>query len=592
MSMYYRGREYDTVAPDRPLDGDVVSVLWTFARPFRGLLLGALAVMLLGTAADLARPYLLKMAIDEQILVGDLTGVANTAWLYAATIAAGMLLTYVQTILLQYIGQQIIFDVRQKVFRQLIYKRYTDIEGQPVGRIVTRVTNDTDAIKDLYTDVIVAFASDLLVLIGIIIVMLAIDWRLAFVSFTVIPVMIVLAVLYQRYARRAYRLVREKTAAINSFLQETMNGIGVVKAFARFARSEAEYAAVNREYLAAGLKEMRTFALFRPFVDLVYTLAVVLLLWYSGWQSTVGGVQIGVVVAFLRYMEKFFWPIRDLAEKYSLLQSALAAAERVYELLSAERPAEEPAAAAHGEHRRFAGTIAFEDVWFAYDPPKWVLSGLTFSVAAGEFIGIAGRSGSGKTTVVNLLLRLYEPQRGKIMLDGTDIRDIPLDILRRTIGVVFQDVHLFNGTVAENIGLFDPAIDRDAIVAAARTANCDEFIARLPMGYDTPIGYQGAMLSVGQRQLLSLARMLACRADVLVLDEATSSIDGETETLIQDALAHIARQRTMLVIAHRLSTIEAADRIIVLHYGQIAEMGSHDELIARQGLYRRLYRSR
>ncbi|HWQ60999.1 MAG TPA: ABC transporter transmembrane domain-containing protein, partial [Negativicutes bacterium] len=453
MSMYYRGREYDTAAPDRLLDRDVASVLWAFARPFRGLLLGALAVMLLGTAADLARPYLLKVAIDDQIMVGDLAGVANTAWLYAATIAAGMLLAYAQTILLQYIGQNIIFDVRQKVFRQLIYKRYTDIEGQPLGRLVTRVTNDTDAIKDLYTDVIVAFASDLLVLVGIIVVMLVIDWRLALVSFTIIPVMVALATLYQRFARRAYRLVREKTAAINSFLQETMNGVAVVKAFARFARSEAEYTAVNREYLAAGLKEMRTFALFRPLVDLVYTLAVVILLWYSGWQSNWGGVEVGVVVAFLRYMEKFFWPIRDLAEKYSLLQSALAAAERVYELLSADRPAEEPAQ--HGAHPHFAGTIAFEDVWFAYDPPHWVLSGLSFSVAAGEFIGIAGLSGSGKTTVVNLLLRLYEPQKGRILIDGTDIRDLPLDVLRRTIGVVFQDVHLFNGTVAENISLFD-----------------------------------------------------------------------------------------------------------------------------------------
>ncbi len=589
MSMYYRGREYDSAAPDRPLDRDVAAVLWSFARPFRVLMAAALVVMLLGTAADLARPYLLKIAIDNQILPGDLAGLRNTAWLYAATIAAGMAFSWAQTILLQYIGQKIIFDVRQKVFRQLIYLRYTDIEGQPVGRIVTRVTNDTDAIKDLYTEVLVAFASDLLVLIGIIAVMLAIDWRLALVSFTVIPVMIVLAALYQKYARRAYRLVREKTAAINSFLQESFNGISVVKAFARFSRSEAEYTAVNREYLAAGMKEMRTFAIFRPFVDLVYTLAVVLLLWYGDWQSSLGGVEIGVVVAFLRYMEKFFWPIRDLAEKYSLLQSALAAAERVYEMLAAERPAEEPVG--QNPHPPVKGEITFENVWFAYEEPHWVLCGLSFSVAAGEFIGIAGLSGSGKTTVINLLLRLYEPQRGRILVDGVDVRDIPLDVLRRTIGVVFQDVHLFNGTVAENISLFDPAISRRDIIDAAATANCHEFIVRLPQGYDTPIGYQGAMISVGQRQLLSLARMLACRAGVLVLDEATSNIDGETELLIQGALAHIVKQRTMLVVAHRLSTIRDADRILVLHRGVVAEAGTHDELVAGRGLYWRLYHS-
>ncbi len=589
MSMYFRGREYDSAPPDRPLDREVAKVLWSFAQPFRGLMAAALAVMLLGTAADLARPYLLKVAIDNQILLGDLAGLRNTAWLYAVTIAAGMLFAWGQTILLQYIGQKIIFDVRQKVFNQLIYMRYTDIESQPVGRIVTRVTNDTDAIKDLYTDVLVAFASDMLVLIGIIAVMLAIDWRLALVSFTAIPVMIVLAVLYQKYARRAYRLVREKTAAINSFLQESLNGISVVKAFARFLRSEAEYTVVNREYLAAGLKEMRTFALFRPFVDLVYTLAVVLLLWYGDWQSSLGGVEIGVVAAFLRYMEKFFWPIRDLAEKYSLLQSALAAAERVYELLAAVRPAEEPVG--QNPHQRVNGEISFEDVWFAYEEPHWVLCGLSFSVAVGEFIGIAGLSGSGKTTVINLLLRLYEPQRGRILVDGVDVREIPLDVLRRTVGVVFQDVHLFNGTVAENISLFDPAISRRDIIDAATVANCHEFIAKLPQGYDTPIGYQGAMISVGQRQLLSLARMLACRADVLVLDEATSNIDGETEMLIQGALEHIAKQRTMLVVAHRLSTIQNADRILVLHRGLIAEAGTHDELVACRGLYWRLYHS-
>lgn len=589
MSMYYRGREYDTATRERPLDREVAAVLWSFARPFRGLMVAALAVMLLATAADLARPYLLKVAIDNQILSGDLTGLWRTAWLYGITIAAGMALAWAQTILLQYIGPKIIFDVRQKVFRQLIYKRYIGIEGQPVGRLVTRVTNDTDAIKDLYTDVLVAFASDLLVLVGIIAVMLAINWRLALVSFTIIPVMIAIASLYQKFARRAYRLVREKTAAINTFLQETLNGIAVVKAFARFTRSESEYADVNRDYLSAGLKEMRTFALFRPMVDLVYTLAVALLLWYGNWQSSLGGVEIGVVVAFLRYIEKFFWPIRDLAEKYSLLQSALAAAERVYELIAAGRPAEEPEE--HGQHPRFKGEITFEDVWFAYDEPHWVLWGLSFTVAAGDFVGIAGLSGSGKTTIINLLLRLNEPQRGRILLDGVDIRAVPLDVLRRTIGVVFQDVHLFNGTVAENISLFDPAISREDIAAAAAVANCDRFIAKLPQGYDTPIGYQGAMLSVGQRQLLSLARMLTCRAGVLVLDEATSNIDGETELLIQDALSHIAKQRTMIVVAHRLSTIQYADRILVLNRGTIAETGSHADLIVRRGLYWRLYRS-
>jgi ATP-binding cassette subfamily B multidrug efflux pump len=589
MSMYYRGREYENTQSAPAFDRRLLAVLWTFARPFRGLLAAALAVMLLATAADLARPYLIKIAIDDQIVTGDLAGLQTTALAYAAAVLAAIVLGYLQTILLQYIGQKIIFDVRQKVFRHLIYQRYTAIESQPVGRLVTRVTSDTDAIKDLYTDVIVAFASDSLVLGGIIVVMLLIDWRLALVAFTVIPVMLAVAALYQIFARRAYRLVREKTAAVNSFLQETLNGITVIKAFARFGRSREEYAAVNREYLAAGLKEMRTFACFRPMVDLIYTLVVVLILAYSGWQSRWYGIDIGVIVAFLRYVEKFFWPIQDLAEKYSLLQSALAAAERVSELIVADRPPEEPLAPTADRH--FSGRIEFENVWFAYEEGVWVLQDFSLAISAGEFVGFAGPSGAGKTTFINLLLRYYEPQKGRILIDGTDIRDLPLDLLRRKIGVVFQDVHLFAGTVAENISLFNLDLSRDEIIAAATTANIHDFISRLPAGYDTAIGYQGAFLSVGQRQLLSLARALACRSDILVLDEATSSIDGATERLIQGALENIARQRTMLVVAHRLSTIENADRIVVIQHGRIVEEGTHNDLLAQRSVYYRLYSS-
>lgn len=589
MGRYFREKDYQTGDVARQVDAAILSFLWNFAKPLRWWMGGALAVMLLGTSADLLRPYLMKVAIDRYILQNQLPGLIQIAWIYAASIAFSALFSYAQTVILQYIGQQVILDIRQKVFRHLLYKKYEDLESQPVGRMVTRVTNDTDAIKDLYTDVIVSFASDFLVLAGIMLVMLLMDWRLALAAFLVIPCMIVLAIFYQRYARKAYRLVRETTAAVNSYVQENLNGISVIKAFAGFHRTEAAFRGLSRDHLDAGLQEMRTFAVFRPLVDLMYTVAVLLVLWYGGWLNRASNVEIGVMIAFLHYVEKFFWPIKDLTEKFSLLQSALAAAERVYDLLAEAHPAEAPLA--ETVDYSFQGDITFSDVWFAYEEPEWVLRGLSLEIKAGEFVGVVGLSGSGKTTLLGLLLRFYEPQRGAIYLDGVDIREIPLAVLRHKVGVVFQDVHLFQGTIAENISLYNPAISRDTIAKAAQTANIHRFVENLPEQYNTPVGYQGALLSAGQRQLLSLARALASGPDVLILDEATSSVDSETEKLIQEALEAVAGQRTMLVVAHRLSTVQAAHRLFVLAHGQVVESGTHQELLANHSIYYRLYSS-
>ena len=586
--MYFRGKDYDTTDSARRIDERMLRLLWLYARPFKGLFAAALLVMLLGTAADLVRPYLLKIAIDEQVAVKDAAGLMRTAGIYLATIIAGALLAYGQAYLLQYIGQQIIFDIRQKVFRRLIDQPYQEAAEQPVGRMVTRVTNDIEALRDLYTDVLVAFASDSIVLVGIIIAMLVMDWQLALVSFTVIPLMFVLATTYQKFARQAYRLVRERTAAINTFIQETLNGILVVKAFARFSRTEQEYDVLNRDYLGAGLKEMRSFAIFRPLVEVIYTIAIILVLWSSGWQK-VGSVDVGVVIAFLRYVEKFFGPIKDLSEKYNLLQSAVAAAERVYDLLTDKASAKDQGKYKYESEVAISGRITFENVWFAYQEPEWVLRGLSFEIAPGEFVGIAGLSGSGKTTVLRLLLRFYEPQRGRITIDGIDIKDIHPRLLRKKIGAVFQDVHVFKGTVADNISLYDPAMTTEQIVWAAKMANLDRFVRELPHHYNTEVGYQGALLSAGQRQLLSLARALAVQPDILVLDEATSSVDSQTEAMIQNALEKIGQKRSMLVIAHRLSTIERADKILILHKGRVVEEGTHETLMARRGFYYRLY---
>ncbi len=590
MSLYYRGRSYEDMHPPKGLTADrqLFMALWRLAAPVKSLLGFAFVLMLLDTAADLARPYMMKLAIDQYMATKDLPGLDRLFFIYLASIVASLLLAYGENLLLQQAGQRVILAVREKVFTHILNQRVESLEAQPVGRLVTRVTNDTDAVKDLYTEVLVAFASDAVMLIGIIAAMLLIHWKLALLSFLVLPLMFLLAAGYQKYARRAYRSVREKTAALNSFIQERLNGIGVIKAFGVFSVTGRDFRRVNDEYLQAGLAEMRTFAAFRPLVDLVYIAAVILVIYFGEIESRTGEIELGVLIAFLRYMEKFFWPIKDMAEKYSLLQSALAAAERIQPMLTEPERAIVPDVPVH---RCPAARIEFEDVWFAYEAEEWVLRGVSFVVPAGKFFGIVGLSGSGKTTLLSLLLRFYEPQKGRILLDGVDIRELPVELLRHRVSIVFQEVHIFKGSVAENISLYNPLLSREQIREAAVQANLDPFVEKMTQGYDTQAGYLGSTLSGGQRQLLSFARALVTPADVLVLDEATSSIDSYTESLVQTAMEKAAAHRTLLVVAHRLSTVVKADCILLMHGGKVVEQGTHDELTLLNGQYARLYKS-
>lgn len=591
MGLYFRGKGYEKVSSDRVYDQKLLKILWSFALPFRGLLSTALIFMLLAAVIDLSRPYLLKLAIDSYIADRDLAGLKGTALLYAGSIIVSSVVAYGETMLLQTIGQRIIYNIREKVFIRLMKQQVDKLDNQAVGAMLTRVTNDTDAVKDLYTDVLVAFSSDLIILTGIIGVMLWMNWQLALVSFLVIPLMFLLTFLYQKFAREAYRNIRGRTAAINTFLQESMNGIAVIKAFYAFRKTTEEYKTVNRDYLKAGLREMRGFAVFRPMVDLVYMLATVVVLAYGGVSFGYSGLEIGVIIAFINYIDKFFWPIKDLSEKYNLLQSALAAAERIYDLLDEKQDGHVPSKRLSDDDQKFKGNIRFENVWFAYAKSEWVLKDVSFSINAGSFIGIVGASGSGKTTLVNLMLRFYEPQQGKIYLDEVDIQNIPVDILRRNIGVVFQDVHLFKGSIADNISLFNPEIAEQEIVLAAERANVNAFIRELPLKYQTLVGYRGSLLSAGQRQLISLARVFAWKATIVVLDEATSNIDSATEKMIQVALEKNSKRQTIVVVAHRLSTIRNADTILVFNMGRLIEAGNHERLYNTKGIYFHLINS-
>lgn len=587
--MYFsNGGSLEDEIKGRIYDHRLMRRLLPYLRPYRRALVASLALILSGAALELAFPYVTKIAIDSYIVLGDRAGLLRLSVLLVGILLLQAVGGFFEAWLLQMTGQRIMRDMRTQLFEHVnaLETRYFD--RNPVGKIMTRLTSDVDALNELFTSGLISITGDVCTLLGIVAMLLWLNWRLALVTFTVVPLIFVATEIFRRKVRVSYRLIRQAVSNMNGFLQEYLTGMPVVQLFAQEQRSADKFRSINKQHWEAFQQTVFYYSVFFPVIEVLAAFASALILLYGGFQILGGALTLGGMVAFLQYSRRFFSPIADMSEKFNIFQSAMAAAERIFAVLDV--PPAEPGREADTLPAPGPASIEFRNVSFSYDGEKPVLSDVSFRVGRGERVAIVGATGAGKSTIINLLLRLYRPQSGSIMLDGIDIADYPEDELRRRIGLVSQDIFLFSDTVSANIALDNPEIDQARVEDGCRRAFIHDFIAReLPGGYSHKLAERGADLSQGQRQLLSFARALAYRHPVLVLDEATSSVDVETERLIQKGLERLLEGRTAVVIAHRLSTIESSDRIIVLHKGRIREEGSEADLIALRGLYYRFH---
>jgi ATP-binding cassette subfamily B protein len=574
---------------EKPYDMRLMRRLVSYLKPYRLRVAAAVALLFAGSFTELAGPYLTKLALDEAIPNRDTRYLGLLVAAYFASLVLAFVFEYAQTLLTTWLGQRIMYDLRVQVFAQLQRLSLRYFDRNPVGRLMTRVTNDVEALNEAFSSGIVTVFGDVFTLVFILAAMLQLDWRLALVTFTVLPFVFIAAFVFRGLIRRAFRDIRIRLARINAYLQENLSGIRVVQLYGRERQTMERFAAINLDHTEANLRSITYYALFFPVIEVLTSVAMALILWYGGWQSLSGAISVGVVAAFLQYTRRFFRPIQDLSEKYNLLQGAMAASERIFELLDT---APEVAEAADRLDLPVPGRgeIEFRGVWFRYDPDgEWILRGVSFIARPGQRVAIVGATGAGKSTIINLLMRFYDADRGEIRLDGVPIARVPLAELRGRIGLVLQDVFLFSEDVRRNIRLGRDDIPDERVREAARRVGFEPFVARLPRGWEQPLGERGTSLSVGERQLVSFARALAFDPLVLVLDEATSSVDSELEAQIEAALGELMSGRTSLVIAHRLSTVQHADEILVLHHGEIRERGTHAQLLEKGGLYARLY---
>jgi ATP-binding cassette, subfamily B, multidrug efflux pump len=633
-------------------DGRLMRRLLGYLRPYKWHVGVALASIIVKSIADVLGPFLTKVAIDKYLAksatahswLGDrlssapLKGIGQIGGLYVGLLIFTFALEFVQTYLMQWTGQKVMFDLRSQIFRHLQEMHVGFFDKNPVGRLVTRVTTDVDALNEMFTAGVVSIFEDVFVLTFILAIMLDMNWKLALLTFTVLPLIVYSTKVFRDAVRDSYRRIRTAIARINSFLQEAVSGMLVLQLFNREKRAYDQFSDINASHMEAYKDAILAYAVYYPVVEVLSSIAVASIIWFGGngilrhvsaatvdvgfsWKTlftvhvTQSVMTIGVLVAFMQYAQRFFRPIQDLSEKYNILQGAMAAGERVFKLLDTKVEITSPAVT---KKATGAGRIEFDHVWFAYnargarhaepqphelktpelkapadetitEAPDWVLRDVTFTLEPGQTIAVVGHTGAGKTTLISLLMRFYDVQRGAIRIDGVDIRDMNLDELRGRIGVVLQDPFLFTGTVAGNIRLGTARIQDADVEQAAEDVNLGDFIRTLPGGFQEEVRERGSTLSTGQKQLISFARALAHDPKILILDEATSSVDTETEVRVRDALNRMVEGRTSLVIAHRLSTIQRADKIIVMHKGQVREMGTHQELLARRGIYYKLY---
>ncbi len=593
---------YEEEVLGKAYDSRLMARLLRYLRPYALQVAGAVVLLLLASLAAVIGPYLTMIALDEAIPSNDGRQLALLAIVYLAVTVLVFVFQYVQALVTTWLGQRVMYDLRTQIFRKLQELDLRFYDRNPVGRLMTRITSDVETLNELFSSGLVTVFGDLFMLFFIVAAMLQMDADLALVTFSVLPFVAWAAFVFRSRIRSAYRDIRYRLARMNAFLQERFTGIRVVQLFNREDADLGRFKELNNDYLDAHLRSITYYALFFPIIQQLTSVALALIIWYGGSAMIQGAVTIGVLAAFLDYARRFFRPIQDLSEKYNLLQGAMASSERIFRLLDRE-PAIRDAAVTRRFPEGATGEIRFENVWFAYGnrevegsdspgtegEPDWVIRDLSFTVAPGEKLAIVGHTGAGKTTVINLLMRFYEAQRGRILVDGIPIEHLRLEDLRARIGLVLQDIFLFSKSVDYNVRLGSGDIGAARVADALEAVGATPFVERLPDGSAQELGERGASLSVGERQLLSFARALAFDPGILVLDEATSSVDSEIEARIEEATDRLMRGRTSLVIAHRLSTVQGADRILVMHHGRLVEEGSHQELLAEEGLYRQLH---